>query len=109
MLSLCFKYYFRLTIWTVELIKKITEIKVTDEEENERTITPTNISWMLVTGWMFYIGSMVLNVVYYKLHPSSPEMWTWGKKERLEEWTPQEDIYERQNNANLNTGVDIIY
>ena len=66
----------------------MTNIDVTDEAGNSRTITPTNISWMLFTGWMFYIGSQVLNFIYYLMHPSSPELFTWGKEEKLEGWTP---------------------
>ena len=69
----------------------MTNMDVTDEAGNSRTITPTNISWMLFTGWMFYLGSLILNLVYYKLHPSSPKMFTWGAEEKLEGWTPPEE------------------
>ena len=66
----------------------MTEIDVIDEEGQQiRSITASNISWMLVTGWMFYMASVVLNFIYYNMHPSFPEMWTWGKEEKLEEWT----------------------
>ena len=78
----------RLTIWTIVLMSKMTEMNVTDEEGNLRTITADNLSWMLGVGWMFYICSLLLNLAYYKMHPSSPEMWTWGAVEELEEWTP---------------------
>ena len=86
---------FRFTIWTVVLITKVIDIiEVTDDAGNARTITPANIGWMLGIGWMFYLGSQLLNLIYYKMHPSSPEMWTWGKEERLEEWTlpPEKEV-----------------
>ena len=70
---------------------KLTEIDVTDEEGNYRTITPTTIKWMLFIGWTFYIASLILNHVYYKLHPSSPKMFNWGREETLEGWTPPEE------------------
>ena len=35
---------------------------------------------------MFYFVSLLLNLVYYLMHPSSPEMWTWGAAMELEEW-----------------------
>ena len=73
------------------LISKSTIIDVTDEEGNSRTITAANLSWMLGAGWMFYFCSMFLNYLYYKMHPSSPEMWTWGAAEELQEWTPPEE------------------
>ena len=43
---------------------------------------------MLVVGWVLYLASIILNFIFYKIHPSSPEMWTWGAEEELEEWTP---------------------
>ena len=70
---------------------KMTDINVTDEEGNSRTITATNIGWMLGVGWMFYFGSQILNLVYYKLHPSSPKLCNWGREETLEGWTPPEE------------------
>ena len=64
------------------------KLKGQDEAEELRTITTTNVSWLLGAGWMFYFGSLILNLAYYMMHPSSPEMWTWGAAEELEEWTP---------------------
>merc|ERR1711971_692125 len=55
-----------------------------------RPIPTTNTGWMLGTGWILFVFSQVMNFIFYKLHPSSPEMWTWGKAEELEEWEPQE-------------------
>ena len=69
------------------------EIVVTDQDKAEElsTITPANVGWLLVLGWMFYFVSLLLNLVYYLMHPSSPEMWTWGAAEELEEWTTPEE------------------
>ena len=64
-----------------------------DSAEELRTITTANVSWLLGAGWMFYLGSLLLNLVYYLIHPSSPEMWTWGAEEELEVWSrPDEGI-----------------
>ena len=60
-------------------------------ETETRPISTTNTGWMLGTGWILFVLSQVLNFIFYKLHPSSPEMWTWGKAEELEEWEPLED------------------
>ena len=73
------------------------EIKLKDEAEELRTITTTNVSWLLGAGWMFYFGSLLLNLTYYMMHPSSPEMWTWGAAEELEEWTPPGERETRQS------------
>ena len=72
---------------------KTIEITVQGEDLTEelRTITPANVGWLLGAGWMFYFVSLLLNLVYYLMHPSSPEMWTWGAEEELEEWTPPKE------------------
>ena len=74
------------------------EIVVTDQGKAEelRTITPANVGWLLVVGWMFYFVSLLLNLIYYLMHPSSPEMWTWGAEEELEEWTPPEELEKKE-------------
>ena len=75
-------------------------IEATDDAGNKRTITPANIGWMLGIGWMFYMGSQLLNFIYYKMHPSSPELWTWGKEETVEEWTlPPEETQKQEKNG----------
>ena len=75
------------------VILKDIQIVVTDQGKAEelRTITPANVGWLLGAGWMFYFVSLLLNLVYYLMHPSSPEMWTWGAAEELEDWTPPEE------------------
>ena len=75
------------------MIMKDIEIVVAEKDKAEelRTITPANVGWLLGAGWMFYFVSLLLNLVYYLMHPSSPEMWTWGAAEELEEWTPPEE------------------
>ena len=98
---------FRLTIWTAVTMTDIvydeksgtgiacSALNVTQTISNgigTRTITTANTSWMLGAGWIFYLASSLLNLLYYKLHPSGPEFCSWGKEEELEEWTlPEED------------------
>ena len=63
-----------------------------NEELRGRRITTGDTGRMLGAGWLLYLGSQILNLVYYKMHPSSPEMGTWGKAEKIEEWTPLEQL-----------------
>ena len=56
-----------------------------------RLISTTDTGRMLGAGWVLYLFSIGLNYIFYKMHPSSPEMWTWGAEEELEEWTPTEE------------------
>ena len=51
-------------------------------------ITTGDTGRMLGAGWLLYLCSLLLNLLYYKMHPSSPELGTWGAAEELEEWTP---------------------
>ena len=98
--------YSRLTIWTAVTMKDIVydemagkgiafsvlNVNQTIVNGTEpRLISTTNTGWMLGTGWILFAFSQVFNFIFYKLHPSSPEMWTWGKAEELEEWEPLEN------------------
>jgi len=67
-----------------------------------RLISTTNTGWMLGSGWLFFLASLLLNLVYYLIHPSSPEMWIWGKAEELEEWKPEEASEE----SDINQGTE---
>ena len=62
-----------------------------DEELRSRPYTTADTGKMLGAGWLLYLGSQILNLVFYQMHPSSPEMGTWGKAEKIEEWTPLEE------------------
>ena len=53
-----------------------------------RLISTTDTGRMLVVGWVLYLASLIFNFIFYKMHPSSPEMWTWGAEEELDELTP---------------------
>ena len=70
--------------------------------EETRLISTVNTGWMLGAGWLFFLASLLLNLVYYLIHPSSPEMWTWGKAEELEEWTPEEG----EDETDINQGAE---
>ena len=67
----------------------LTDITINDTEGNPRTITRANVLWMLGAGWLSYLISMLLNILYYAIHPSSPELGTWGMAEEIEEWKPR--------------------
>ena len=89
-----------MTIWTAVTMTDI-DVETGRDFSNQtqtfsngtetRNISTTNTGWMLGTGWILFIFSQVLNLIFYKLHPSSPEMWTWGKAEELEKWEPQDE------------------
>ena len=62
-----------------------------------RLISTTDTGRMLGAGWLLYLASLILNFIFYKMHPSSPEMWTWGAGEELEEqWTPLVELEKKE-------------
>ena len=56
-----------------------------------RLISTMDTGRMLGAGWLLYLASLIFNFIFYIMHPSSPEMWSWGAEEELEEWTPPEE------------------
>ena len=84
-----------MTIWTAlnmtDIEYEYETVPLNNIHAKTRPISKTTTGWMLGTGWILFAFSQVLNFIFYKLHPSSHEMWTWGKAEELEEWTPQEE------------------
>ena len=56
-----------------------------------RPITTNDTGKMIGAGWFLFLCSQGFNFILYKIHPSSPEMWTWGADEELEKWTPPEE------------------
>ena len=60
------------------------------EELRGLKISSWDTGRMLGAGWLLYLCSLILNIIFYKIHPSSPEMCTWGAAEELEEWTYDE-------------------
>ena len=101
----------RLTIWTAV---NMTDIRFDEEARRgigigcpglnvtqtlgngteTRPITTADTGKMLLAGWLLFLFSQGFNFILYKMHPSSPEMWTWGVEEEPEEWTPPEETQE---------------
>ena len=56
-----------------------------DHHNEELRGRKINTGIMLGAGWLLFLLSQILNYLYYKMHPSSPEMGTWGEAEKVEE------------------------
>ena len=61
-----------------------------------RLISTTDTGRILWAGWLLYLASLIFNYVFYKMHPSSPEMWTWGKEEEPKKWTPPKETHQEE-------------
>ena len=79
-------------------------VTIPDEHDVEEIRGLTISSWdtgrMLGAGWLLYLCSLLLNLLYYKMHPSSPELGTWGAAEELEEWTPPVKMEKKEEQGN---------
>ena len=52
---------------------KIRDIYGNDKDinGNEHDLTPHHVHVMLGVGWASYLGSWIINIAYYKFHPSA--------------------------------------
>ena len=49
-------------------------MKIKDIYGTDHTLTPHHVHVMLGVGWGCFLGSWLINIVYYKFHPSAVEM-----------------------------------
>ena len=47
-----------------------TDMVLVDVYGKEFKFSITNLRWMIVTGWIFYLLSLISTYIYYKIHPS---------------------------------------
>ena len=56
-------------------------MKIIDTYGNDHPLTPHQVRVMLAVGWACFLGSWLVNVAYYKFHPSAVDMTSlFGKK-----------------------------
>ena len=61
-------YINRLTIWTSQSMTKDKDL--VDVYGKQFTLSIANMRWMIATGWIFYLFSLIATYIYYKIHPS---------------------------------------
>ena len=50
---------------------------------NAHDLTPLNVHVMLGVGWACFLGSWLINIAYYKFHPSAVEVFDLSEKKKL--------------------------
>ena len=50
---------------------------------NPEELTPQNVHVMLAVGWGCFLGSWLINIAYYKFHPSAVEVFSLSDKRKL--------------------------
>ena len=64
---------FRLTVWTVTSLTD-EPILLTDVNGGVHPLPGSIIVTMIGAGWGLYFGSICLNFLYYKVHPSATDI-----------------------------------
>ena len=68
----------------LEIGKKETiKIKMKDTYGNDHDLEPLNIIVMLAVGWACFLGSWLINIAYYKVHPSAVDVFSLSDKKKL--------------------------
>ena len=74
--------FIRLTIWTVTSLTD-DPIMLTDVNGGVHPLQGSNIVTMIGLGWGLFLASLVLNTLYYELHPSATDTSVGALKKRF--------------------------
>ena len=58
-------------------------MRIIDIYGNDHPLTPHQVRVMLAVGWACFLGSWLVNVAYYKFHPSSVDVFSLHDKKEL--------------------------
>merc|ERR1719220_1789891 len=58
-------------------------MKITDIYGNDHDLTQHHVRVMLTVGWFFFLVSWLVNIAYYKFHPSAVEVFDLSDKWKL--------------------------
>ena len=50
---------------------------------NAHDLTPHHVRVMLGVGWACFLGSWLINIAYYKFHPSAVDVFSFSNKRKL--------------------------
>ena len=63
------------------------EMKLVDSYGNLYLLTPHQVRVMLGVGWACFFGDCLINILYYKFHPSSVDVDLTDQEARSEKMT----------------------
>ena len=58
-------------------------MKIKDIYGIDHDLTSKHVYVMLGVGWTCFLGSWLINIVYYKVHPSAVDFLSFSDKKRL--------------------------
>ena len=56
---------------------------IIDTYGNDHPLTQHQVRVMLAVGWACFLGSWLINIAYYKFHPSAVEVFSLSDKRKL--------------------------
>ena len=86
-------YLFSLSIHTGLKIER--GMKIKDSYGNEHALRPYHVIVMLTVGWACFLGSWLVNVAFYKFHPSAVDIFSLSDKKKL--YVFGKDVFSSEN------------
>ena len=66
-------------------------MKIIDTYGNDHPLTPHQVRVMLAVGWACFLGSWLVNIAYYKFHPSSVDV--FSPQDKMELYVLGENVF----------------
>ena len=76
---------------------------ITDISGNDHDLSPHHVRVMLAVGWACFLGSWLVNIAYYKFHPSSVDVFSLHDK--MELYVFGENVFTK--NERITEDVDV--
>ena len=58
-------------------------MKIKDIYGNDHDLSPHHVILLLIVGWACFLGSWLVNIAYYKFHPSAVDVFSLSDKRML--------------------------
>ena len=75
---------------------------IKDIHGNDHDLTQHQVRVMLAVGWACFLGSWLVNIAYYKFHPSAVEVFSLSDKRKL--YVFGTDVFSSGNKAQPSQG-----
>ena len=95
--------YFSLSVLTELNLRE--GMKIIDTYGNDHPLTPHQVRVMLAVGWACFLGSWLVNIAYYKFHPSSVDV--FSSQDKMELYVLGENVFSEIGRQNLLEDVDV--
>ena len=78
---------------------------IKDIHGNAHALTPHQVRVMLAVGWACFLGSWLVNIAYYKFHPSAVEVFDLSEKKKLHVFG-KDVLFSETNKSSLHGDIE---